>query len=175
MAPGWRWRRMRGLASRTTVTVSVLLIGVLVLAGVLVRSAAATTIIVNSALDTAADDGECTLREAITAANTNTASGVLAGECDAGQAAPTVDLITFNILAAGPHVISTNVLPPITEPVEIDGYTQASSSANSQASLAGGTDAIIQIQIDGGGADPTGLQFDDGSDGSTVRGLAITG
>ena len=176
MAPGWRWRRMRRLASRTTVTVGVLLIGVLVLAAVLVRSAAATNIIVNSALDTAADDGECTLREAITAANTNTASGATLGECDAGQASPTVDLITFNIVAAGPHVISTNVLPPITEPVEIDGYTQPGATVNMQAGLAGGTNAIIQIQIDGGGGtDATGLQFDNGSDGSTVRGLAITG
>src|ERR1041385_3657256 len=42
-------------------------------------------IIVNSLADVAAKDGVCTLREAITAANTNTASGAAAGECAAGS------------------------------------------------------------------------------------------
>ena len=37
---------------------------------------AAATITVNSNLDTVADDGACTLREAITSANSDTASGV---------------------------------------------------------------------------------------------------
>jgi CSLREA domain-containing protein len=56
-------------------------------------------IVVNSTADVAANDGQCTLREAITAANTNTASGAMAGECAAGQALPTVDTITFDIPA----------------------------------------------------------------------------
>lgn len=177
MAPGWRWRRTRGLASRSALTVSVLLVCALALTGVLVRSAAATTIIVNDATDAVADDGVCTLPEAIIAANTNTASGALGGECAAGQLAPTVDLITFNIPGAGTHVITPAVdLPSITEPVMIDGYTEPGSSANTLAGLASGTDAVIRIQIDGSaGAGTTGLQFDNGSDGSTVRGLSITG
>jgi CSLREA domain-containing protein len=37
----------------------------------------ASTITVNSLQDTTANDGNCTLREAITAANTSTASGLL--------------------------------------------------------------------------------------------------
>ncbi|MEO8133896.1 MAG: CSLREA domain-containing protein, partial [Betaproteobacteria bacterium] len=44
----------------------------------------AATIVVNSAADVAANDGQCTLREAITSANTNTVSGALPGECAAG-------------------------------------------------------------------------------------------
>ena len=55
------------------------------LAGLLIaRTAAANTITVTSAADTTANDGVCTLREAIIAANTNTASGAMAGECAAG-------------------------------------------------------------------------------------------
>src|SRR5438552_10147968 len=46
-----------------------------------------TTIVVNSLLDVAnANDGICTLREAIMAANNNIASGTVAGECAAGTA-----------------------------------------------------------------------------------------
>src|SRR5216683_3054349 len=47
---------------------------------------AGNTITVNSVGDIAnSTDGLCTLREAITAANTNTASGATAGECAAGD------------------------------------------------------------------------------------------
>jgi len=53
---------------------------------VLASAAQAATITVNSLADTATNDGECTLREASAAANTNTASGAAAGECAAGQA-----------------------------------------------------------------------------------------
>ena len=42
-------------------------------------------IVVNSSADTVADDGVCTLREAITAANSDTASGATAGECAGGR------------------------------------------------------------------------------------------
>src|SRR5207248_1479276 len=46
----------------------------------------AATITVNSLSDvTNSSDGLCTLREAIAAANTNTASGAVAGECVAGS------------------------------------------------------------------------------------------
>src|SRR5262245_34912092 len=64
--------------------------------------AAAATITVNSTSDAAVNnDGLCTLREAITAANLNTASGAVAGECVKGDAFPTVDRIEFNIPGSG--------------------------------------------------------------------------
>src|SRR5262245_2230279 len=90
------------------------------------RAVLASTITVNSTADTAVDDGACTLREAITAANTNTASGAMMGECAAGEASPTVvDTIAFAIPGAGVHTITpTSSLPSITEAVLIDGYTQ---------------------------------------------------
>ena len=54
--------------------------------GLVTTSAAASTITVNSTVDVANNaDGLCTLREAITAANTDTASGAVAGECAAGS------------------------------------------------------------------------------------------
>ena len=52
----------------------------------------AASLVVNTSADTVANDGFCSLREAITAANTDAASGATAGECAAGSGA---DTITF--------------------------------------------------------------------------------
>jgi parallel beta-helix repeat protein len=177
MAAGSGWWRARGFVTRTMQVIGILFVIVPLLAGVLVRSAVASTITVNADTDIVADDGFCTLREAIISANTNTASGLTGGECAAGQAAPTVDLITFNIPGAGVHQIVTNAdLPTIIEPVVIDGYAQSGASANSQAALSNGSDAIFQIELNGNsGSAAVGLTFGNGSDGSTVKGLAICG
>src|SRR4051794_20063200 len=62
-----------------------------------------TVITVTGTGDTIAVDGVVTLREALTAANTDAA----AGDAPAGQAGPgTVDLIKFNIAGAGVHTIT---------------------------------------------------------------------
>ena len=136
-------------------------------------SARASTITVNSTADTAANDGVCTLREAITAANTNTASGAAAGECAAGQASPTVDTIAFNIPGAGVHTITpASSLPLIVETVFIDGYSQPGSSANT---LTVGDNAMLLIEIDGTNSSLGGLHlFTSASNGSTIRGLVIS-
>jgi CSLREA domain-containing protein len=55
-----------------------------------VQAASGSTITVNSSADILADDGICTLREAITAANTDTPSGTMIGECTAGNGADTI-------------------------------------------------------------------------------------
>jgi CSLREA domain-containing protein len=47
---------------------------------------------VNSTDDIVANDGNCTLREAVIAANTDTASGSLDGECPAGKGVDTIKL-----------------------------------------------------------------------------------
>ena len=63
--------------------------------GLVTTRAAGSTITVNTTADVANNaDGLCTLREAITAANTNTASGAVAGECVAGSSdgSDTIDL-----------------------------------------------------------------------------------
>src|SRR5947207_15233320 len=73
--------------------------------------------------DTVATDGIVTLREAITAANTNAASG------DAAAGTPGLDTIDFNIPGAGVQTITPGTdLPTITDPVTIEGYTQPGSS-----------------------------------------------
>ena len=54
--------------------------------------AQAATITVNTTSDVVANDGQCSLREAITAANTNTASGAAGGECAAGSGADTISV-----------------------------------------------------------------------------------
>ena len=61
------------------------------------------TITVNSIADIVADDGQCTLREAITAANSDTASGALSGECVAGSGDDTIVLSaqTYRLTLAG--------------------------------------------------------------------------
>lgn len=98
---------------------------------------AAATIVVNSSADTSADDGSCTLREAILASNSNTASGATPGECIAGDSG--VDSINFNITGTADFTIDgqngytiqpSGGLPNITETVTIDGYSQPGARAN---------------------------------------------
>ncbi len=70
---------------------------------------------INSLADTAANDGECTLREAILSANMDTASGAMPGECPAGSGA---DIIVFDVSGT---VLLTADLPFIVESVTIVG------------------------------------------------------
>jgi CSLREA domain-containing protein len=106
-------------------------------------AAGGETFVVNSA--EADDDGscdprnhadDCTLREAINAANGN-------------DNQPAVDTITFVIPGAGPHKIAPNQqtgqLPFITEPVLIDGYSEDGALPNNQAR---GTNAVLKIELE---------------------------
>ena len=142
-------------------------------------TASAATIAVNSTLDTVADEGFCTLREALLAANTNLKSGGTDGECVAGEADPAVDVIAFAIKEEGVQTIMPlTALPAIVDPVVIDGYTQEGARPNELArdplGFPRGTDAVILIEIDGSlTTNVAGLHFVGGSSGSEVRGLAI--
>ena len=132
-------------------------------------AARAATITVNSTADTAANDGVCTLREAITAANTNTASGAAAGECAAGAAG--LDTIAFAIPGAGVQTITAVLgFPAITEPLFINGYSQPLSSANT---LAVGDNAVLLVEIDFNNLASGGLTINATAPGSVVQGLAI--
>src|SRR5207237_3832099 len=82
------------------------------------------------------------------------------------------DEIQFNIPGSGVHTISpADTMPPITEAVLIDGYTQPGASVNT---LAVGDNAQLKIEISGaalpGGVDLFRVQ---GGGGSTVRGLVV--
>lgn len=82
---------------------------------------AAATITVNTADNTIlADDGYCTLTEAVLAANTNTASGTTAGECVAGEAWPVQDQIIFQLSIFPAHFFIFDTLE-LNEPVKIEG------------------------------------------------------
>jgi hypothetical protein len=81
------------------------------------------------------DSGVGSLRKAILDAN----------------ASPGADIIAFNIPGPGVHTISLlSVLPPLTDNagVRINGYTQPGSSPNT---LAIGDDAVLLIELSGGG------------------------
>lgn len=106
---------------------------------------------------TTADSGAGSLRQAITDAN--------------GNAGP--DDIAFNIPGAGPHTITLlSILPQITSPVTIDGYTQPGSSVNT---LPVGNNAVLRVVITGDLLMGHALHLVAGTGGSTIRGLVING
>ena len=114
-------------------TRSILFLVVVLLAGILAlrgtpAAHAAGGIIVNTDADTVADDGVCTLREAITAANSDSASGATAGECAAGSGA---DTITFD----ADYTITLVVLqlPAVTSELTITGNGAANSIIQANA------------------------------------------
>lgn len=75
------------------------------------------------------------------------------------------DFIHFNIAGPGPHTISPlTPLPAVTDPVTLDGYSQAGASPNT---LSDGDNAVLQIVV------RETLLID--TTNSTVRGLAIHG
>ena len=99
--------------------------------------------------------GACTLRAAIEQANF----------------LPGPDAINFSIPGAGPHTIQpATPLPEITDQVMIDGYTEPGASVNTNP-FASGTNAVIQIELDGSAGGGSGVHISAGL--STVRGLAI--
>ncbi|MFZ1881755.1 MAG: NosD domain-containing protein, partial [Gaiellaceae bacterium] len=112
--------------------------------------ALSTALVVNTSDDH--DDGacnaaDCTLREAINAANTGGGGS-----------------IAFAI-PGGPVTITPSLapLPTITAPIEIDGTTETAPAGT------------LGITIDGSATSGNGLVLGPGSDGSTIRGLAING
>lgn len=123
--------------------------------------AAAATITVNTNGDATADDGVCTLREAIIAANTDAASGATGGECAAGAGQ---DLIAFSIPGPGPHQIApTTGFPALSTAMTIDGSTDSG-----EIELDG--NSIPEPFIDSE-ADPFGLRIT--GDNVTVNDLTI--
>lgn len=137
---------------------------------------AAGTIVVNSTADDQDNDGECTLREAIIAANTDAVSGAAVGECAAGAG---VDTIEFDIapLDGGVKTIAVDSqLPDVSTEMIIDGYTQDTASPNTAVSPAPFINGSLLIELSGQnivGPAVTGLNMANGSDNSVIRGLVI--
>jgi CSLREA domain-containing protein len=122
---------------------------IVLLAG-LGAEASPATYTVNSTADPGdgtCDGTECTLREAIAAANANVGT----------------DTIEFDIAGTGPHTISpASGLPTITDSVIIDG--------TSEPDFVGAP--IIELDGSGAGADANGLRITAAN--STVKGLVIS-
>ncbi|MFC1540089.1 kelch repeat-containing protein [Gemmatimonadota bacterium] len=103
------------------------------------------------------DSGAGSLRQAILEANLE----------------PEKDVIQFEIPGAGPHTIQPgSPLPDIIYPVVIDGFSQASSSPNTQGTTLG-LNHDLRIILDGSIAGPgaSGLLISGGD--SKIRGLVI--
>ena len=102
---------------------------------------------------TTGDNGAGSLRQAISDANASAGT----------------DTITFAIPGTGPFAIQpTSQLPVITDPVVIDGYSQAGSSPATDLGP-----AALMIELDGSnaGSDALGLRISGGH--SLVQGLCI--
>ncbi len=132
-------------------------------AALLTTTPRAAVLVVNTTADTngACAPEHCSLREAINAANLTGA----------------LDEIHFNIPGAGPHeIVPSSLLPDITTPVTIDGYTQPGSKPNTMVQS---DNSVHKIVVRWGvGATSWGLRFWSladipGPSGSTVRGLVI--
>jgi len=103
---------------------------------------------------------DCSLRGAITRANT---------EAGAGE-------IRFNIPGSATQTItlSSAACPTInSDPLIINGYSQPGASANTQAAGVGGLNGVLKIELRGGGACTSGIAVD--SSQFTVSGIAFGG
>ena len=139
-----------GLGHRWLVLLVTVVAGLgLPIVGASVAAASATFTVTN-----VSDSGPGSLRQAIMDANNGSGDAV----------------ITFAIPGTGPFKISPSTdLDAIDVPVVVDGYSEPGSS-RATASLP----AHIEIQIDGGGIVPEGIQVSDSSGTTTVEGLSVT-
>lgn len=131
------------------------------LALLLAGSAHAATFTVTSTADTDGSScgASCTLRQAINAAN----------------ATANQDTIEFQLPGTDLQRIElSSNLPTITQPVQIDGYSQPGALVNTLAD--GASNAVIRVWLDAdpnGGTEITGLAVC--ASGVRIQGLAITG
>lgn len=107
-------------------------------------------IVVNTTADTVnGSDGFCSLREAITSANTNTASGGVSGECIAGAVSYTD---TIN-LPAGHYNVGSNLF--LTSDIEIVGAGETSTVID-------GNDAVRPFTVQDASVTMSALTVEDG-------------
>ena len=148
-------------------------------------ASADTLIVVNSSSDVIADDGVCTLREAVNSANFDFSPFSTAGECAAGSG---TDQISFNIAGApdftnggqnGYRISLTSPLPSLTDPVDVNGFSQPGALANT-APNPQPLNTRILVEVDGStagmtaGAGENAFDFQPPAVGSSIRGLAIS-
>lgn len=131
---------------------TLLILGAVVLLTNTQAKAEGGTIIVNTNLDVVAADGMCSLREAMDNANDGAATH---GDCPAGQPAPTVNVITFNIVGSQRIELNGTALPDITSAIHIKGATSGASVDGTNASrifmiMAGASLKITDFYLEDG-------------------------
>jgi len=144
------------------------------------KSGLAAAISVSSAADVLnGSDGVCTLREAIIAANTNTASGPAAGECPAGSGADTIILpageYTFQIDNIGQENASANGDLDITADLTLTGAGTACAVAGPRCSKVDGNHLDRVFHVVGSETDVliSQLAIYSGNEGSAWNGGGI--
>lgn len=108
-----------------------------------------------------------------TVTNTNaTGAGSLRQAIVDANLTPAADVVQFAIPGTGPHRIRLSTsLPTITQPLTIDGYTQAGASPNTASDI---DDAVIRVEIDGNnGLNPGTVGFAVCAADTLIRGLAL--
>jgi hypothetical protein len=132
--------------------------------------ARAATIQVSSPSATVANDGLCTLREAVTSLNTRTRSGSAGGECAAGNgASDRIQLMT----TAQTYTVSTNLI--VYRSVSIHGYGETTSVI--RTSTERGFEIVDTNTAEAGpNVAMSFLTIENGrSDGNTVYGVYFNG
>jgi hypothetical protein len=133
-------------------------------------AARAATIQVSSASETVANDGFCTLREAVTSLNTRTRSGTASGECVAGNGAS--DRIQL-MASAQTYTVSSSLT--IYRSVSIHGYGEATSVIRTTTQR--GLEIVDTNTVETGpNVAMSFLTIENGrSDGNTVYGVYFDG
>lgn len=132
------------------------------------------TIVVNTGADLIADDGQCSLREAITAANQDMPSGAMVGECSAGNGADTITLPqgTYTFALNGIEDGNLGGDLDITGDLTIEGADRATTIINAAhldrvLHILNGTVLVQDVTITGGHA-PNGSAGNNGANGGGV-------
>ena len=129
--------------------------------------AASTTFIVNrtgDAADRKLGDGKC---------DVSTASGkqcTLRAAIQQANATAGADTINFKITSASKVIAPATPLPPITEQLLINGYSQTGAKANTKAT---GNNAVLKIVLDGVHLPAGSVGLDVRASKSTIKGLDI--
>jgi CSLREA domain-containing protein len=134
----------------------ILIVGLIFLLSGAKPAAAENHIVVTITDDIVANDGECSLREAIAAANSNVASGFLPGECAAGSATAT-DIIlleageTYNLTIQGANEDwgATGDLDILNNPdAEIDIHVKAVGEGTARVNASLLNDRVWHVHPD---------------------------
>jgi CSLREA domain-containing protein len=133
--------------------------------GFMANAHAASTVVVNSTADSVADDGVCTLREALNAVNSQSSAN---GCTLNGSGAPTsvqFDLPlsdNFNVITVGSQ------LPALNNPAIVDGLSQTGADCSQWP-------PVLRVEVSSTNGQFNGFTINAGGSGSTIRGLIING